>query len=82
MSNLMDSLYGPLSVKYCFYFYILSVIMFVTFLFVLGNILFKLVRQKTSDASNMLLQFNLLITVFIGYFSNRLMYSMCAGSLH
>ena len=82
MSNLMNSLYGPLSVKYCLYFYILSVIMFLTFIFSLGNILLKLVRQKSSDGTNMLLHINILISAFVGYFTNRLMYSMCTGSLH
>lgn len=82
MSDLMNSLYGPLAVKYCLYFYILSVIMFLTFLVLLGNILLKLVRQKSGDGTNLLLHFNLLVSVFIGYFSNRLLYSMCRGSLH
>lgn len=82
MSDLMNSLYGPLSVKYCLYFYILSVILFLTFLVSVGNLLLKLVRQKSSDGSNMLLHVNIVISSFIGYFSNRLLYSMCAGSLH
>ena len=81
MSDLMNSLYGPLSAKYCLYFYILSVIMFLTFIFSLGNILLKLVRQKSSDGTNMLLHINILISAFVGYFTNRLMYSMCVGSL-
>ncbi len=79
MSNLMNMLYGPLPVKYCLYYYIMSVIMFLSFIVVLGNLLFNLIRRK-SDGT-MILQLNLIITIFIGYFTNRLLYSMCAGSL-
>ncbi len=79
MSDLMNMLYGPLPVKYCLYYYIMSVIMFLSFIIVLGNLLFNLIRRK-SDGT-MILQLNLIITIFIGYFTNRLLYSMCAGSL-
>ena len=79
MSDLMNMLYGPLPVKYCLYYYIMSVIMFLSFIVVLGNLLFNLIRRKTDGT--MILQFNLVITIFIGYFTNRLLYSMCAGSL-
>jgi hypothetical protein len=75
----MNMLYGPLPVKYCLYYYIMSVIMFLSFIVVLGNLLFNLIRRK-SDGT-MILQLNLIITIFIGYFTNRLLYSMCAGSL-
>lgn len=79
MSDLMNMLYGPLPVKYCLYYYIMSVIMFLSFIVVLGNLLFNLIRRKRDGT--MILQFNLIITTFIGYFTNRLLYSMCAGSL-
>jgi len=77
----MNKLYGPLPVKYCMYFYIMSVILFLSFLFLLGNLLLKMFRRKMDD-TNMLLQLNVLISMFIAYFTNRLLYSMCAGSLH
>ena len=80
MSELMNLLYGPLPVKYCVYFYIMSIIMFLSFLFLLGNILLKLIRRKT-DGMKLLLQMNILVSIFIGYFTNRLMYSICVGSL-
>ena len=81
MADLMNKLYGPLPVKYCIYFYIMSVILFLSFLFLLGNLLLKMFRRKMDD-TNMLLQLNVLISMFIAYFTNRLLYSMCAGSLH
>ena len=80
MLDLMNLLYGPLPVKYCMYFYIMSIIMFLSFLFLLGNILLKLIRRKT-DGMKLLLQMNILVSIFIGYFTNRLMYSICVGSL-
>ena len=80
MTQLLNTLYGPLPVKYCMYFYILSIISFLTFLFLLGNLLLKVFRRKL-DGTNMVLQLNLLLSVFIGYFTNRLLYSMCSNSL-
>jgi hypothetical protein len=80
MSDLMNSLYGPLPVKYCMYFYILSIISFLTFLFFLGMLVLKVLRKKT-DRLDMLFQLNLLVSIFIGYFTNRLMYSICSNSL-
>ena len=79
MSDLMNLLYGPLSVKYCLYYYIMAIILFLSFVVVLGNLFFNLIRRK-SDGT-MLIQLNLLVTIFVGYFTNRLLYSMCAGSL-
>ena len=79
MSDLMNTLYGPLPIKYCLYYYIMSIIMFLSFVVVLGNLLFNLIRRK-SDGT-MLIQLNLMVTIFVGYFTNRLLYSMCAGSL-
>ncbi len=79
MSDLMNMLYGPLPVKYCLYYYIMAIIMFLSFVVVLGNLFFNLIRRK-SDGT-MLIQLNLLVTIFVGYFTNRLLYSMCAGSL-
>jgi hypothetical protein len=79
MSDLMNKLYGPLPVKYCLYYYILSIITFLSFLVALGNLLLNLIRRKMDGT--VILQLNLIIITFVGYFTNRLLYSMCAGSL-
>jgi hypothetical protein len=79
MTNLMNTLYGPLPVKYCLYYYILSIITFLSFLVALGNLLLNLIRRKIDGT--VILQLNLIIITFVGYFTNRLLYSMCAGSL-
>jgi hypothetical protein len=79
MSDLMNKLYGPLPVKYCLYYYILSIITFLSFLVALGNLLLNLIRRKIDGT--VILQLNLIIITFVGYFTNRLLYSMCAGSL-
>ena len=79
MTNLMNTLYGPLPVKYCLYYYILSIITFLSFLVALGNLLLNLIRRKMDGT--VILQLNLIIITFVGYFTNRLLYSMCAGSL-
>jgi len=79
MSDLMNKLYGPLPIKYCLYYYILSIITFLSFLVALGNLLLNLIRRKIDGT--VILQLNLIIITFVGYFTNRLLYSMCAGSL-
>ena len=80
MDNIQQTFFSPLGKQYCMYFYIMSIIMFLSFLFLLGNVLMKLFRGKLDNSSG-ILQLNLLVSIFIGYFTNRLLYSMCAGSL-
>ncbi len=75
----VQSLFSPLTKENCNYFYFVSVISFIVFavnaLVFAHSFLFK---SKTK-----LLPLNIMLfTPFLGYFVNRLLYSMCASSLN
>jgi hypothetical protein len=82
MSNLMTTIFGPLSKDSCLYFFILTVICFVTLVFVLLTELYFIVMNY-NKLNLKSLQHGVLIlcNVFIAYFVNRLFYTMCAKSL-
>jgi hypothetical protein len=78
--GLFNSIYGPLGSEYCFYFYLLSVIGFVLFVLTLLFGIYKgLQKNKGSGFYLALIVASLGYGIF--YFQNRLLYSMCAGSL-
>ncbi len=75
----IKELFNPLSHKYCDYFYFLSVIFFVLFLFTIiicGMSFFQKKSMKLSDSIILITQ------PLILYFINRLYYSMCVGALN
>lgn len=81
MKDLYATLFGPLSSKYCLYFHIVSIFFFLMFLGALsieGVWLYKNMKRLTPRAlvSGLVLTFNM----FIIYFVNRLLYSMCSRS--
>jgi hypothetical protein len=79
MSSTLDYLYGPLSKKYCLFFYYLSVIGFVLLVFVVSFTIYSSFSKKLPYhfyAS----MFSLFVIYGISYFQNRLLYSMCSAS--
>ena len=72
-----NSFLAPYSKEYCMYFYILMIITFVFFVIALWQSLYSLFQGKIGLG----LAATLPITPFLLYFTNRLMYSMCVGSL-
>ena len=80
MSSTLDYIYGPISKKYCLYFYILSVIGFVLLIFVLLMTIYSGFTKKhpMSFYLNMIMV-ALLYGMF--YLQNRLLYNMCIGSM-
>ena len=82
MAGIMNMFFGPLSKESCFYFYALSIIFGVSFIFIAISIFIFIVKKH--DKMDMKLWFNLilmLINSFLIYFVNRLLYSMCSRSL-
>lgn len=81
-SSTLDYLYGPLNQKYCMYFYALSVIGFILLLSVVVYTVYSglTAGKKLPIGFFMSMLMSALIYVFM-YFQNRLLYSMCAGSL-
>ena len=76
--NVQD-LFSPLSHKYCDYFYFLSVIFFVLFLFAAITCIMSLFEKKSIKMTDALV---LMTQPLILYFINRLYYSMCVGALN
>jgi hypothetical protein len=79
MQEVMDKFFGPLDASYCSYFYFLSMIAFFSFVATSLGCLFGLLNKKKSD---MKLCAALAVQSLFGYFMNRLLYSMCIGSLN
>ena len=82
MQDLMATFFGPLSKQSCLYFLILSMIFFTVLVFtLLADLYFIIKNYKAMNykfvQGGTLIGFNL----FIAYFVNRLMYTMCAKSL-
>jgi len=82
MSSLYQTFFGPLDKNSCLYFYILSLFFFIVLIFVLiKEIIYVL---KNFKSLNYMMFFKgLLVTtnIFLAYFVNRLMYTMCTKSL-
>lgn len=78
--NLFNSLFGPLTREYCFYYYGFSVFFYIVFVFVTLFSLYSLLTKKFSFGL-LLGLFMGCFTYFLAYFVSRLSYSMCVGSL-
>lgn len=76
----IQDLFEPLSVKYCDYFYYLSVIFFVVTCMGALSIIASLIQGKNK------MKFSEMIVIIsqplLLYFINRLNYSMCVGALN
>jgi len=80
MSNIVDTLFGPLGKEYCIWFYFLSIFSFVALLLAIVPALFYGIMKKKDFGyffSVILGSLNL----FIAYFVNRLLHSMCMGTM-
>jgi hypothetical protein len=76
MAGIVDNLFGPLSRDYCLWFYFLSILGFIWFVFyAISAIYLGIVKRKGSDY--WMASFSIAIAYFIFYFQNRLLHSMC-----
>lgn len=73
------NIYGPISKKYCLYFYLLQVIFVVLFLLALLTVVVLLVYGKRYDIIITLVYLSILYLVM--YLQNRLLYNMCINSI-
>ena len=69
------NLFGPISKKYCAYFYLLQIIFIVLFALALLTIVVLLVYGKRYDIVITLVYLSILYLVM--YLQNRLLYNMC-----
>ena len=82
MSDLMTLIYGPLDKSACIYFLIISVLFFISLVLLLGTEIIYIVKNFgklnfRTVSSGIIILFN----IFIAYFVNRLLYTMCNRSL-
>ena len=82
MSDFVTTFFGPLDKSSCVYFLIISVIFFIGLVILLGNELVYII--KNINNLNLRVVTNgviIIFNIFIAYFVNRLLYTMCNRSL-
>lgn len=82
MSDLMTQLFGPLDKSACVYFLLITVLFFITLILILGSELIFAFQNFSKlnfrvVTNGVLILFN----IFVAYFVNRLLYTMCTKSL-
>ena len=82
MSDLLNMIYGPLNKEACGYFLFFSVVFF---LLLIGGLIMSvifLVRTPNKlDFKNTMHVVVLMCNIFLAYFVNRLLYTMCTKTL-
>lgn len=71
-------IFGSLGKNYCIYFYIIAVIMFISFLISFGTMIMELVNKKYNKLHHSV---SIVIIYFIMYLESRILYNMCLHSL-
>jgi len=82
MSNFVTMFFGPLDKSACVYFLIICALFFVALIFVLASEILYLIKNFKSlnfklVSNGILILFN----IFLAYFVNRLLYTMCTKTL-
>ena len=77
MLLIFDSIVGPLSQDFCLYFYILAILLFISFILSIIQIAFSLFKNKSITIQHIILPIN----AFVLYFVNRILYNMCQNSI-
>ncbi len=80
LSSAMDNLVGPISEKYCLYFYILSVLAIFFFAIIFVGIIWTGVTKKMGF-SFFFLSLLYSMQFLLVYLQNRLLYNMCIHSV-
>jgi len=81
MADIMETLFGPLDRKFCDYFWLLSVLGFILLaVLLISSLLVGISKNKGSDFYFQSISIALGYAIF--YFQNRLLHSMCAGSMN
>jgi hypothetical protein len=81
MADIMETLFGPLDRKFCDYFWLLSVLGFVLLaVLLISSLLVGISKNKGSDFYFQTISIALGYAIF--YFQNRLLHSMCSGSMN
>lgn len=78
--SFLDYFFGPIGSEYCNYFWFLSVMNFIIFLLVSMSVVYLIFTSKSGE-----LDYTKMVMIafqpFLGYYINRLFYSMCINSV-
>ena len=78
----MNNYFGPLPREYCVYFYFLSIIFGIIFVFSAISIAyFMIMHFKKVNAMFISNSFLVLTNTFLAYIANRLLHTMCVKSI-
>lgn len=82
MSNFTNTYFGPLSKTYCSYFLLLSIFFFVIMVLTFFIEIYDLIKnRKNLKLSYITKPILIIFNLFVLYFVNRLLYTMCSKSL-
>jgi len=82
MSNFMNTYFGPLDKQYCVYYLILAMLFFAALIFtIFGEVIYAIKKYKEINFRTFSNGILLLFNIFVAYFVNRLLYTMCTKSL-
>jgi len=82
MSDFMTTYFGPLSREYCAYFYFMSILFFVFFILsIIGVLSAVFMKGKKMDFMFIVNSSMLILNTLLAYFVNRLLNTMCKGSI-
>ena len=78
----MTNYFGPLSREYCAYFYFMSILFFVFFIMsIIGVLSAVFMKGKKVDFMFIVNSSMLILNTLLAYFVNRLLNTMCNGSV-
>ncbi len=78
----MSMFFGPLNKNACFYFFILTILFFIGLILVIFNELYFIITNLNRLNFKMISYgFIVIFNIFIAYFVNRLLYTMCNKTL-
>ena len=82
MSDLFSSIYAPLDKNSCLYFLLLTLIFFFGLIIAfVANIFYLIKNRKEVSFRNITTGLMMLFNIYLAYFVNRLLYTMCVKSL-
>ena len=82
MSDFMTTYFGPLDKTSCVYFLFLTMLFFAALIFIIfAEFLYVIRNYKKINFRVLSNGFLLLFNIFVAYFANRLLYTMCSKSL-
>lgn len=82
MSGLLDVYFGPLDKKYCVYFLLVSMMFLLGFSILLINEIYFCIKNYNRLSLKLVSSgVKIMFNIFVAYFINRLLYTMCTKSL-